>query len=81
MPFFPMRDFRGHRHIDRHAEIAVGGADKATGDGDCLTDVTGDDDAYQDSDFAADTRWAAASLSCAVCRSAGSTVTISTEDA
>ena len=47
MPFLPRRGLRGYRDIDRHAEIAVGRADKAAGDGDRLIDVAGDGDANQ----------------------------------
>src|SRR5580704_1748534 len=41
------RRYRDHRYVDRHAEIISWRADKAAGDGDCLTDVTRDRNAYQ----------------------------------
>src|SRR5712692_3887419 len=57
MPFLPGRGLRGHRDIDRHAEIAAGGADKAAGDGDSLTDVAGDGDADQVATAYGPVRW------------------------
>ncbi len=39
--------FRNHRYINCHAEIVIGRADKTAGDGNRLTDVTGDRNAYQ----------------------------------
>src|SRR6516164_1577975 len=39
--------FRDHRYINCHAEIIIGRADKTAGDGNRLTDVTGDRNAYQ----------------------------------
>ncbi len=38
---------RNHRNIDRHAEIVVGHADEAAGNGDRLIDIAGDGDADQ----------------------------------